>query len=75
MVKGNVQSAKLISKVTPQYPQTARAEHLEGTVRIHALIDKHGSLFQLYALKGYCSLAQASIDAVKKWRYSPTLLD
>jgi TonB family protein len=74
-VKGNVQSAKLISKVTPQYPQTARAEHLEGTVKIHALIDKDGSLFQLYVVKGYCSLAQASIDAVKKWRYSPTLLE
>jgi TonB family protein len=74
-IAGKVQAARLITKVAPQYPQTARAEHLQGTVKMHALIDKDGSLFQLYVVKGYCSLAQASIDAVKKWRYSPTLLE
>jgi hypothetical protein len=74
-VGGRVQAARLISRVTPQYPQTARAEHLEGTAKIHALIDKDGSIFQLYVVKGCCSLAQASIDGVTKWRYSPTVLE
>src|SRR5208283_447701 len=32
----------IITKVAPQYPQIARAEHLEGTVKMHALIDKDG---------------------------------
>ncbi|HVH72172.1 MAG TPA: energy transducer TonB [Candidatus Dormibacteraeota bacterium] len=25
-------------------------------------------------LRGYCSLAKSSVNAVSKWRYTPTLL-
>ena len=74
-IGGNVQAARITTKVAPRYPQTARAEHLEGTVKMHALIDKDGSILQLYVVTGYCSLAQASVDAVRQWRYSPTLLE
>jgi protein TonB len=27
----------------------------------------------LVVLQGYCSLAKSSMDAVSKWRYTPTL--
>lgn len=73
-VGGNVQAAKNIRKVPPMYPEIARREHLQGTVRLHAIIAKDGSLSQLVVLRGYCSLAKASIEAVKQWRYTPTLL-
>jgi TonB family protein len=71
---GNVQAAKLINKVTPDYPGTARNERLQGTVRLHAIIGKDGSIQQLKVMSGYCSLAEASLNAVKQWRYTPTLL-
>jgi TonB family protein len=71
---GNVQAAKLINRVQPEYPSVARGELLQGTVRLHAIIGKDGAITRLRVLKGTCSLAQASFDAVKKWRYSPTLL-
>jgi len=71
---GNVIAAKLIQRVQPSYPDQARHEHVQGTVRLHAIIAKDGTIAQLRVLKGYCSLAQASLDAVKKWRYSPTQL-
>ncbi|HKD49913.1 MAG TPA: energy transducer TonB [Candidatus Acidoferrum sp.] len=43
-------------------------------MRLHAIIGKDGSISNLVVLKGYCSLAKASVKAVSQWRYSPTLL-
>jgi protein TonB len=42
---------------------------------MHVRIAKGGSIQQLYVLQGYCTLAQAAVDAVKQWRYSPTKLN
>jgi TonB family protein len=74
-VGGPVQAAKLIPRVQPEYPSVARDEHLQGTVRLRALIAKDGSLTRLYVIKGYCSLADSSLKAVSQWRYAPTLLN
>ncbi len=74
-IGGNVQAAHLIHRENPVYPEDARREHLQGTVNLHALIGKDGSVENLYVLKGYCSLAEASLRSVQKWRYSPTLLE
>jgi len=70
---GNVIAARLVNKVQPLYPQIAREERLQGTVRLHAIIGKDGSVTHLIVLEGYCSLAKSSMEAVSKWRYSPTL--
>ncbi|MBS1840682.1 MAG: energy transducer TonB [Acidobacteria bacterium] len=72
---GAVTAASLINRVQPAYPQIARDEHLSGTVRLHAIIDKEGKIRELRVLTGRCSLARASIDAVRQWRYRPTLLE
>jgi len=71
---GNVIAAKLVKRVQPMYPSIARDEHLQGTVRLHAIIGKDGSVTDLVVLQGYCSLARSSVEAVSKWRYSPTTL-
>ena len=72
---GPVQAAKIVRRVQPQYPEVARNERLQGTVRLHAIIDKDGSISRLVVLRGYCSLAKASMEAVRQWRYSPTLVN
>lgn len=72
---GTVQAAKLTHRVKPEYPPLARAEHLQGTVRMHAVIGKDGAIRELRVMKGACSLARAAVEAVKQWRYSPTLLE
>ena len=71
---GAVTAASLINKVQPVYPEIARQERLSGTVRLHAIIDKEGKIKELRVISGRCSLAQASVDAVRKWRYRTTLL-
>ncbi len=73
-IGGNVQAARILQKVQPVYPEIARRERLQGTVRLHAIIARDGSLSRLVVLRGYCSLAKESVEAVRKWRYSPTLL-
>jgi len=71
---GAVTAASLINKVQPVYPEIARQERLSGTVRLHAIIDKEGNIRELRVISGRCSLARASVDAVRRWRYRPTLL-
>jgi len=73
-VGGTVQAARIVRRVQPEYPEVARNERLQGTVRLHAMIGKDGSISQLVVLHGYCSLAKSSIRAVSQWRYTPTLL-
>ncbi|MBZ5527009.1 MAG: energy transducer TonB [Acidobacteriia bacterium] len=73
-VGGNVTQAKIKVRVQPEYPRIAREERLQGTVNLHAIVGKDGSVKQLRVIKGYCSLAEAAVKAVSQWRYSPTLL-
>jgi protein TonB len=72
---GNVQAAKLVNKVQPQYPPLARQTRISGTVRLHAIIGKDGSVQSLTLESGHPLLVQNALDAVRQWRYQPTLLN
>jgi periplasmic protein TonB len=75
IVGGNVIAAKLLNRTTPSYPPLARQTHTQGDVLLHAIIGKDGSIQQLEAVSGHPLLVQAALDAVKLWRYQPTLLN
>jgi periplasmic protein TonB len=72
---GNVQAAMLLNKVAPLYPPLARQTRISGTVRLHAIIAKDGTIQQLEVISGHPLLVQAALDAVRQWRYRPTLLN
>jgi protein TonB len=72
---GNVTAAKLMNKVQPMYPPLARQTRISGTVRLHAIIGKNGSVEQLEVMSGHPLLVQAALDAVKQWKYQPTTLN
>lgn len=74
-VGANVQAAKLVHLEQPVYPQGAKELGIQGTVILHAIISKDGSVKNLYLDEGQCLLAQSAMDAVGKWRYSPTMLN
>jgi protein TonB len=74
-VGGQVQTAKLVNKVTPLYPPLAKQARIQGTVRLQAVIAKDGSVVELQVLAGHPLLVQAALDAVRQWRYHPTLLN
>ena len=72
---GNVQAAKLMNKVQPTYPPLARQTRISGTVRLHAIIAKDGSIQSLEVLSGHPLLQQSALDAVRQWKYQATLLN
>jgi TonB family protein len=72
---GNILSQKIRFRVDPTYPLEARTRGIEGTVRLHAIIAKDGSVMQLQVVSGPPTLTQATLDAVRQWRYEPTLLN
>jgi len=72
--QGVVQGA-LVSKVNPDYPRVARAARIQGSVVMHAIIGTDGTVQQLQVISGNPLLVGAALEAVKKWRYRPYLLD
>ena len=70
-----MQAARLVNKVTPLYPPLARQTRISGTVRLHAIIGKNGGVEQLQVVSGHPLLVQSALDAVRQWRYQPTLLN
>ena len=65
----------LINKVQPKYPQEAREKRISGTVRLHAIIARDGSIAQMEIISGDPLLVKSSLDAVRQWKYRPTLLN
>lgn len=74
-VGGNVAAAKLIRQVTPIYPTIAKTAHISGTVVLHAIIAKDGTIQELTYVSGPPLLMRNAMDAVRQWRYNPTLLN
>ena len=72
---GQVQAAMIINRVQPMYPPLARQTRISGTVRLHAIIGKDGSVQQLEVISGHPLLVQSALDAVRQWKYRPTLLN
>jgi TonB family protein len=72
---GNVTAATIIYQPAPRYPDKARADHVEGSVFLHIIVDKDGAVKNLEVINGDPLLVNAAMDAVKQWRYKPTLLN
>jgi TonB family protein len=74
-VKGEVEAANLLTKVTPVYPPLAKQAQVSGSVTLTAFIGADGTVKNLSVVKGHPLLIAAAIDAVKQWVYKPTLLN
>jgi hypothetical protein len=73
-VGGNVQEAKALHMVQPVYPADAKYAHIQGTVVLHGVIGKDGSITQLDLISGPPLLIKSAMDAVWQWKYQTTLL-
>jgi TonB family protein len=76
-VGGNIQQANLIHQVKPDYPEALRQAGIEGTVSLEAIIGKDGTVLNHRVLNTLANpaLVEAAVEAVKQWRYQPTLLN
>jgi periplasmic protein TonB len=73
-VTSTLEAAKLISRIQPVYPPIAIQARIQGNVVLHAVISKEGGVSELEVLSGHPLLVNAALEAVRQWRYSPTLL-
>ncbi|MGH9535620.1 MAG: TonB family protein [Terriglobales bacterium] len=74
--KDNVRAARCLRCAPPGYPIDARAQGVQGTVVMHAMIGKHGRVHDLMLLAAPDrALAKAAMETVAHWRYRPALLN
>jgi len=66
---------KLLKKTEPIYPPIAKAAHVQGDVKLHAIIAADGTVESLDAISGSDLLKGAAVDAVKQWVYQPYIIN
>ena len=74
-VGSNIQESKLIYKVDPVFPDAARAARISGIVILQITVAAEGNVLEARVLRGHPLLHQAAVEAVRQWRYSPTMLN
>jgi TonB family protein len=73
---GGVIAGHRIKFTEPEYPMVAKMGHLSGSVLLHAVIGKDGSVERLVPIASTAPMfTDAAIQAVKKWIYRPYLLN
>lgn len=70
-ISGGVMAGQLLRRVRPAYPDT----NVQGTVVLHAIIARDGTVQQLSVISGPAALQAAAVDAVRQWTYNPYLLN
>ncbi|MCU1320713.1 MAG: TonB family protein [Acidobacteriaceae bacterium] len=74
-VSGGMMEGAKISGQNPIYPAFAKTAHISGSVVLHAMISKAGTVENLKVVSGPLTLQQSAIAAVKTWKYKPYLLN
>jgi len=70
----SLQLGHLLSRIEPIYPEDAKQQGIQGTVKLHAIIGRQGSVENLESVDGSPVLVAAAVSAVRQWRYTETLL-
>ncbi len=66
-----VAGGTLLYRVEPEYPEEARRQGIEGAVVLDVRIGGDGAVQNAQLVSGPPELAQASVGAVKQWRFQP----
>ena len=74
-VGGDVKPAHMLSSISPVYPALAKSQHIEGDVRVDALVGADGRISTMKVVSGPTLLHQAAMDALHQWKYQPATLD
>ena len=64
-----------ISRPQPEYPASAQAANVHGTVTMRAVIGTDGHIAALHVINGPEVLQQAALDAVWRWRFEEPFHD
>jgi TonB family protein len=74
-----VQSEEIVrrakNKVQPAYPELARKMNIAGTVKIEVVVAPNGTVKEARVVGGHPVLANAALDAARKWRFEPSAVE
>jgi TonB family protein len=72
-----IASLKRVRATTPDYPQVAMAQRIAGSVTLEYTVDTRGEPRDLHVVEATPPgvFDQAAINAVKRWRYAPMVVD
>jgi TonB family protein len=76
-VGGNIKPPAKVFNVAPVYPASMQAAGLEGAVKLDVLIATNGTVasVRVVGAQVHPAFAQSASDAVKQWKFTPTLLN
>jgi protein TonB len=72
---GAIRQPRKIRDAPAVYPEVARVAKIQGLVILEATIDERGIVTDARVLRSVPLLDAAALDALKQWRYTPTLLN
>lgn len=70
-----VQAPKLIKEVPPIFPSGIAQPRNAAQVKLWGVIGTDGSVRDLHVIEGTCAFAKAVMDAMKKWRFTPGMVN
>ncbi len=73
--RSEIEPARLLQRIAPQYPSAALHRKTGGQVELSAVIRKDGSVGDVRMVSGNPVFRDSAIAAVRQWRYSPAMLD
>jgi len=71
----HIDPAMLTHRIEPVYPTLARQIGRSGRVELRAIIAADGAIQSLEAVGGDPMFFQSALEAVRQWRYTPTVLN
>ena len=74
-VGGRVMAPRAIASPDPVYPSLAKQARIFGDVVIDAVIDVNGNVVEMQVVSGHPLLVPAAVEALRKWKYQPTILN
>lgn len=74
-VGGRIAMPQRLVTTQPVYPPIARQAHVQGTVEVAIVIDATGNVERAQIVRSIPQLDNAALDAVKKWKYAPTVVN
>jgi protein TonB len=74
-VGGQIREPSKVRNVPPSYPEIAKQARVQGVVVLEAVISPSGEVTNVRVLRGVPLLNDAALQAVRQWRYTPTMLN
>ena len=71
----HIDPSRIIRRVEPIYPPLGFQLHRETRVELRAIISTDGTIQSLQVISGDPLFYPSALNAVRQWRYTPTLLN